>query len=306
MSMLLTACGLSEENKTLIKDNQIAISDAKKEAETIYGSLTDETYSTDIEELSNKSKEFEEIDIDSLKDDDVEWLVAEMTALKDSYDTLLEKLNAEYEKEKAATEDAEKYKEILCYIENKSGFELSSIIISDTTRKEDSGNILADGETLPTDRILAGVAVTIHEDSTERMLTATDTSGTEYTYNLSLTDIPSLIESGMSIQILAPESGLRVGAYTTEEISDEDIEAAEEESITDIDPTDGGGSSSYDDSGDTTPSESIDTTPAASSELPVETESSSSTEVSVSQDTGSSSDVSSDTESDTGSDSSDD
>ncbi len=214
--MLMTACGLSEENQNLITQSQTSMLEAKEAAEAVYGELTQETYKDTIYDLSEKAGAYEEIDLKELKEDDVLGFVGEMNQITSSYENLTAEMTTALEEEKREAEEAAKYKEILCYIENKSGSELSSIVINDNSTNETSDNLLADGQTLPSGSILAGVSITVNEESTARMVITTDTLGNENNYGLDIGDIAEIVENGMSLTILSVENGVKVGPYTTD------------------------------------------------------------------------------------------
>ncbi len=213
-ALLLSACGISEENLALINENLTELDAAKREAEALNGTLTVDTFGEDLQKLSEDYDKQNSINTDELKDEDVEAVVSGIDELVEAYEKLSEELEKEQKTEQLAMTEEEKYKEIPCYIENRSGVEFTGLVIRDVSRNSDSENILTDPVTLPSGRIIAGVVITVYEDSSERTLIATDNEGNEYSYSLELTDIPSFVENGISIIIGDPESGLTISGFT--------------------------------------------------------------------------------------------
>ena len=216
-AVLITGCGLSEENLKLATDSRDSLTKAKTEAEAMYGNLTVDTYGDELNSLSGQYSEYEQLELKKIKNDEVQDVISKMQELTDSYNKLFDEMEKELNAEKAKTAEEEKYKEVECFLENKSGSELSGIVLKDVTKGEDSGNLLVDGQTLPSGRILSGVTLSIYSESTAWQLVTTDTLGNENTYDVTFEDIENISQNGMSLVIHAPESGVEVAGYVKEE-----------------------------------------------------------------------------------------
>ena len=227
MALLIGGCGLSEENLQLVTETRENLTKAKTEAETIYGKVTDDDNEKYLADLATEYEEFEALNLEKLKDEDVEELVPRMKDLISSYEELYIELESVHKYEQDTAAEEAKYKEVTCYIENKSGSELSGIVLNDVTKGESSDNILFEGETLPSGRMLAGVTFSLYSESTAWQLVTTDTLGNENTYDVTFTDFDNLSQNGMSLTIYSPESesGVSVGSY----VAVPEPEEAEEE-----------------------------------------------------------------------------
>ena len=224
----LSACGMSKENLAIATETRDSLTAVSKESDKLYGELTDESHKNELDELDTKLEEYNAIELKKVKDDEAEELIAGMKDLTASYESLNDTMKTEIEQYKAQIEEEAKYKDILCYIENKSGSELSGIIIKDISKGTESENLLFEGQTLPQGRILSGVIFTVYEESSQRQLITTDTLGNEVTYNLELSGISEMSESGISIKIPAPDNEITVGPYAAPTESDDTTEQSEE------------------------------------------------------------------------------
>jgi hypothetical protein len=233
-ALLIGGCGLSEENLQLVTDTMENLTKAKTEAETMYGKITDSDNESYLADLEKQYSEYEATNFEKLKDEDVEEMVPKMNDLISSYEELLNEFDTIYKNEQGTAAEEAKYKDVSCYIENKSGSELSGIVLKDVTKGESSENVLFEGTTLPSGRIIAGLTFTLYEDSTSWQLITTDTLGNENTYEVAFTDIDNLSQNGMSLTIYSPDSenGVTVGSYV---VVPEPEEAVEE--ITDTENT---------------------------------------------------------------------
>ena len=231
-ALFIGGCGLSEENLQLITETMDELTKTKTEAEAMFGKITDSDNQAYLSKLEEEYSEFEATEFEKLKDEDVEEMVPRMKELISSYDELLNELGNVYKYEQDSAAEEAKYKDVSCYIENKSGSELSSIVLKDVTKGESSENILFEGTTLPSGRILAGVTFTLYEESTSWQLVTTDTLGNENTYEVAFTDIDNLSQNGMSLVISSPENGVTVGSYVVTPEPEESADNAEENTDT--------------------------------------------------------------------------
>jgi cell shape-determining protein MreC len=214
-AIMLSACGLSEENKNLVNEALSNLTIEKESSEKLYGELTDESFSDELNELSAQYQEFSELDVSKIKNKKCEEMLGNINALTDSYKTLYDEMNAELSKEQAETAENEKHIEILSNIINKSGSELSSIIIRDNSQGTDSENLLLGGQTLKSGTILAGAVLPVYVDSTDFALIITDTLGNTHEYALPLTGLQKDVQIKISVTINTPEAGVSIGDYAS-------------------------------------------------------------------------------------------
>ncbi|WP_408069705.1 hypothetical protein [Butyrivibrio sp. JL13D10] len=213
-ALLLTAsCRASNENIEKATSVRDSLTQQKELAEDTNGKLTGTSYEDELSELQTQYNLYTGTDFNKLNDKEIQEIIPDMDELSASYTALLDEMNKELSSEDAATLEASKNIEIVCYIANNSGLELSSIILRDNSLGTDSPSFLAEGQTLPSGRILAGVTFPVNTDSASRSIIVTDTQGNEHEYPITIDDPTAVSENGISITLSAPENGAEVGSY---------------------------------------------------------------------------------------------
>ncbi len=214
LMMLVSACGLSEENQIRISSAQDELKQSKKKVEDLYGRLSDDYYAEVMDNLERKYSAYEIIDTKKLRNKEVEGLVAEMGKVTASYKELEKEMGDKVKFDEEVTAEAAKYKEILCFIQNDYGSEITGIVLKDKSQGTESDNLLTKGQSLGAGQVLSGVVLTIYEDSTSWELNITDILGNQSTYEVDFPDeIDTMVEEGISIIIHTPETGLSIGKY---------------------------------------------------------------------------------------------
>ena len=209
-SLMLTACGISEENLNKVTLARDALMEQKEQTEELNGALTSDSFSDELTDLSAQYEEFSALNLERLKNKDVDELIPRMEELTGSYKDLYDKIEAERVSEEQAAAESAKNIEILCHIENLSGSELSSICFKDVTSGTTTANYLADEATLKNGRTLAGVTLPVNTDSTQWCLVATDTLGNEYEYATDFGDLSVAADKEYSIILHVPENGAEI------------------------------------------------------------------------------------------------
>ena len=209
-SLMLAACGLSEENLSKLTKSRDALLVQKELAENLNGNLVSDTFEDDILQLSSQSEEFSALNFEKLKNKEVEDLVSRMDSLTDSYQELTDKISEELKAEENAVKESEKHIEILCKIENASGSELSSICFKDNSANTVTANYLANDTTLPSGRILAGVTFPVYLDSNNFCLVVTDTLENEYEYTVNFPDLSEASGKEFTLKLGTPEEGATI------------------------------------------------------------------------------------------------
>ncbi|WP_029323760.1 hypothetical protein [Butyrivibrio sp. AE3004] len=216
-SIFLSACGLSDENHSKLKNALNDLTTQKDYAEDLYSKLTTEDFKEELSELSEKYNEIKDQDISKLKNNQTDDMILQMETLRDAYKQTFDRMNDELKTEEKAAKEEVKHIEVLCRIENKSGSELSSIILKDVSKSTESKNFLGENKILSTGQILEGAVLPIYSDSTSRSISVTDTLGNVTEYPLDIEDINSAVGSGISIVINAPGGALEISSYSTTE-----------------------------------------------------------------------------------------
>ena len=102
-----------------------------------------------------------------------------MKLLLGQYDDIQKKLEGTYQEETTANEELAKNQQIDAYIINKTGFDISSIILRDVTMDNLSDNLIGEGESLADGYTLMGVKLEIHTDSSQWEFIVKDGNGTQ-------------------------------------------------------------------------------------------------------------------------------
>ena len=210
LGLMLTACGISEENLNKVTLSRDALMEQKIQTEELNGNLTSDSFSDELTELAAQYEEFGSLNLERLKNKDVDELIPRMDELTESYKTLYGQLEAERISEEQAEVESAKHMEILCHIENLSGSELSSICFKDVVTGATTANYLAEEATLKNGRILAGVTLPVNSDSAQWSLVVTDTLGNEYEYATDFGDFSAAADKEYSIILHVPENGAEV------------------------------------------------------------------------------------------------
>ena len=208
--LLLTACGISEENLNKVTVARDALMEQKEQTEQLNGELTASDFSDEISELSAQYDEFTTINLERLKNKDVDELLPRIEELTASYKDLEDKItSARVSEENEAISNAKQI-EVLCHIENLSGSELSSICYKDVAADSATDNYLAEGMTLKNGRILAGVTLPVNSDSSAFCLVVKDTLENTYEYAIDFGDLNAATGKEFSIKLNVPESGAEI------------------------------------------------------------------------------------------------
>jgi hypothetical protein len=212
--MMVSACGLSEENQIRVSSAQDELKQSKKKVEDLYGRLSDDYYAEVIENLEKKYSAYDVIDTQKLRNKEVDALVQEMGKVTASYKELEKEMGDKVKFDEEVIAEAAKYKEILCFIQNDYGSEITGIVLKDKSQRTESDNLLVKGQSLGAGQVLSGVVLTVYEDSTSWDLIITDILGNQSTYDVDFPDeMDTMVEEGISIIIHTPETGLSIGKY---------------------------------------------------------------------------------------------
>ncbi len=212
--MMVSACGLSEENQIRVSSAQDELKQSKKKVEDLYGRLSDDYYAEVIENLEKKYSAYDVIDTKKLRNKEVDALVQEMGKVTASYNELEKEMGDKVKFDEEVMAEAAKYKEIRCFIQNDYGSEITGIVLKDKSQRTESDNLLVKGQSLGAGQVLSGVVLTVYEDSTSWDLIITDILGNQSTYEVDFPDeMDTMVEDGISIIIHTPETGLSIGKY---------------------------------------------------------------------------------------------
>ncbi len=165
MSLSLAGCKPSEEKLSEIEGYKTQLQAKRAEAEEKYLDIADTSLRPELDALGVQVSEVEKIDFSKLSNKKIDEKSPELLLLLGQYDDVLKKLDGTYQQESAVNNELAKNVEIDAYFINKTGFEITSIILHDMTTDNYSDNLIGDGEVFSDGYTLMGVKLEIHTDS---------------------------------------------------------------------------------------------------------------------------------------------
>ncbi|MCR5404845.1 MAG: hypothetical protein K6E91_13645 [Butyrivibrio sp.] len=226
--VLLSGCGASKEKLEEAQSAKSAMIEAKQKAEETYLDMVDSSSRGVLDDLAQHEAELEEVDVSKLNDKKIDELLPKLQEMTENYNTIGTELNQTLDKENEERKERLKHTSVDVFFVNKTGMDLKSIILHDTSADINSDNYIGDGVTLNSGYTLMGAQLDLYEDSKAWEFIVTDTNGTEYT--LPSANLRDISEDGASIVLKYDSSSssgsAEIGAYTApaeqqEEISEE-------------------------------------------------------------------------------------
>ena len=196
---LLTACGPSDEKVMELETAIGLMMEAKESAFETYLDITDSSMESKLEELDARVKELEEIDYKNLSDAKIDEIIPTVTEVTEEYQSLQKNFDEILKKETDEKTEAEKHMNVGCYLVNKTGMNLTSVVLHDLTVDEYSDNLLGENVTLDAGYTLMGVVLDVNKESSEFEFIITNDNNTSFT--LSCDDISSLKMDETSITL---------------------------------------------------------------------------------------------------------
>ena len=211
MAVLLVACGPSDEKLAEAEEARSLLAQAKQTAEDTYLDVSDTTQRSILDSLSDKEAEIEQLDFTKMNDKKIDEVLPTITELTESYQNIGKELSGVLTSETQIKEEKAKHKGLEVYFINKTGMNLSKIVLHDISANTYSDNFIGDGVTLQSGYTLMGVTLDIYSDSSEWEFVITDDAGTEY--NLSCESLKGEDLKGASI-VLTYDSTAATGEAT--------------------------------------------------------------------------------------------
>lgn len=198
LCMVLTGCRPSDE-KIVEAENAIAsLTAAHDAAEEKYLDIADTSLRSELDQLGVQVTEIQNMDLTKSTNKKIdEELLPQITELIESYEVVQAKLDGTYEEEQEVITEQAKNLEISAYIINKTGHDLSSIVLHDITRDVYSDNFIGDNETIASGYTLMGAVLEIYAESVSWEFLITDVDGTQY--SIACDNLAGLSEDGVSI-----------------------------------------------------------------------------------------------------------
>ncbi len=196
---LLSACGSSDEKRMEADTAKGLMIEAKESAEEVYLDITDSSQEEKLKELDAKVKEIEAIDLKKYSDTKIDETITTINEITEEYQNLKSDFDSVLKQETKERTEAEKHKNVGCYFINKTGMNLSKVVLHDITEDTYSDNLLGDNITLNSGYILMGVVLNINRSSREFEFVVTDENNTSYT--MECEDLSSLKIDEVSITL---------------------------------------------------------------------------------------------------------
>lgn len=183
LMLSLTACGPSDEKLSEAESARNILVEAKTNAEETYLEISDESLRSALDELSQKEAEIEALEFKKMNDKKIDEVLPEIKELTSKYQELFGNLSDTLKSETEIKEEKEKHTEISVYFVNKTGLNLTEIVLHDLTADTYSENYLGDGVVLGNGYTLMGVSLDTYKDSSEWEFVVTDEADTDHIFS---------------------------------------------------------------------------------------------------------------------------
>lgn len=216
ITLVLAGCSPSEEKLAEAQEARAQLVAAHDAAEERYLDIADTSLRAELDQLGVKVTEIEEMDFSKLSNKKVDQeLLPQISELMQSYETVQAKLDGTYQEETAINEEAAKNLKISAYMINKTGLNLTGIVLHDITQDTYSNNYITEGEVISDGYTLMGVTLEVFADSTNWEFIITDENGTQYT--LPCESLVNVSDKGVSLVFEynseTNEAGVTFGGY---------------------------------------------------------------------------------------------
>ncbi len=179
-AILLVGCGPSDEKLAEAEEARTLLLQARDAAEETYLDITDSSNRQKLDELSEKVSEIEAIDFTKMNDKSIDELLPSVTEITDSYQTMGKEMSDVLVTENEDRAEKAKHKKVEVVLINKTGLNLTKIVLHDKTRDVYSDNYLKEGTGLGDGYSLMGVTFDVYADSGEWEIVVTDEGGTDH------------------------------------------------------------------------------------------------------------------------------
>jgi hypothetical protein len=174
MSLALSGCRPSDEKLAAVESARDALETVRQEAEDTYLDVADTSLRSELDQLGVKVAEIEAIDFTKMSNKKIDAKIPEINSIIQEYNVVQQKLTGIYTGEQEVIAEQAKNRLIDCYIINKTGLKLSSIVLHDITADSYSENLISDGEILADGYTLMGIKLPVNADSSEWEFIVTD------------------------------------------------------------------------------------------------------------------------------------
>ena len=163
LGAVLTACGPSEEKLSEAEEARSELVSARQIAEETFLDITDASNEEKLDELSKKAAEIEAMDFSKLNDKKLDELLPSINELTDEYRTIETDMAGVLNEETKEREEKAKHVKRDVYFINKTGMNLTGLLLHDKTMDAYSDNFIGSEAMLKNGYSLMGVTLDIYE-----------------------------------------------------------------------------------------------------------------------------------------------
>ena len=197
MAVILVGCKPSEAKLAEAEEARLLLQQARQTAEETYLDIADTSLRSELDKLGVKVIEIEAIDFTTMSNKKIDEKLPEIAEIMKEYRDIQERLDGTFQKEQTVNAEKAKDVEISAYILNKTGFDISSIILHDLTSNYYSDNLIGEEDLLANGYTLMGVMLEINTDSSEWEFLVKDANDTQRVF--SCQDLREVVEKGVAI-----------------------------------------------------------------------------------------------------------
>lgn len=179
LMLMISGCKPSAEKLSEAEGYVEQLREYQSAAEEKYLDIADTSMRPELDALGVQAAAVYEEDFSKLSNKKIDEKIPEILLLLGQYEDIQKRLDGTFETETSENEELAKNQQINAYIINKSGFEISSIILRDVTTDTLSDNLIGEGETLADGYTLMGVNLEINTDSSQWEFIVKDSNGTQ-------------------------------------------------------------------------------------------------------------------------------
>lgn len=193
LSLLLAACGPSDEKVSEAQEKYVVLADKHNELVAAHEAVDNSSYDSALSDLQEKLTTLQSYNLEEMTDEEIDSLIASMDDLIDSYEDYLVQLSDTREEEEAAVLTS-----IPLSLTNNSALSFSTVSLYEKGTTTARVNILSGMSALLPGQSLTGLVIERDVDRTPWMIYVETADGTNYEAEL---PVDSYTEEGVSLSL---------------------------------------------------------------------------------------------------------
>lgn len=193
LSLLLAACGPSDEKVSEAQEKYAVLADKHNELVAAHEAVDNSSYDSALSDLQEKLTTLQSYNLEEMTDEEIDSLIASMDDLIDSYEDYLVQLSDTREEEEAAVLTS-----IPLSLTNNSALSFSTVSLYEKGTTTARVNILSGMSALLPGQSLTGLVIERDVDRTPWMIYVETADGTNYEAEL---PVDSYTEEGVSLSL---------------------------------------------------------------------------------------------------------